>query len=133
MKKERYTLNLAQKTLSSSISLCCCSSSGSFFPPFCTDNLHISNEYNNNFGNGDVVLKRIVSKTRGGRWANILSTTKLTMKNKSRKGKCDAPTAASLLYQIIVLVNVFGFNFSYFIKHLSKEKYTLRIMSKVIF
>ena len=37
------------------------------FPPFCTDNLHISNEYNNNFGNGDVVLKsRIVSKTRGG-------------------------------------------------------------------
>ena len=64
-KKRKHFEFLAQKTLSSSISLCCCSSSGSFFPPFCTDNLHISNEYSNNFGNGDVVLKRIVSKTMG--------------------------------------------------------------------
>ena len=37
-------------------------------------------------------------KNEGGRGANILSTTKLTMKNKSRKGKCDAPTAASTGY-----------------------------------
>ena len=36
--------------------------------------------------------------------ANILSTTKLTMKNKSRKGKCDTPIAASLLYQIQVIL-----------------------------
>jgi len=47
-----------------------------------------------------MVLKRIIVKNEGGRGrgANILSTTKLTMKNKSRKGKCDAPTAASTGY-----------------------------------